>query len=285
MSSPCSRPAWLLSGSHRSTLWVSQPANGYLTGRCQRQRAGVPTLRPLLPGLAATAALAAVATVLGGYVPSLGAPVFAVVFGALLSGPARRWPQLRPGLTIARGFLLQLAVVLLGVQLSLRQVVATGGDSLLVLVSTLTVCFGLAYALGRRLGIDNDLRTLIAVGTGICGASAIAAVSPASKAKSADVAYAISAIFRCCCVRTAPEPGTPSSSRCADHSAARRRRGRRDRRPGRARVPRAGSAPAAARALARQDPLVLSRHPRPHRQTFVGELSQLSTLSRYAPGR
>ena len=43
--------------------------------------------------------------------------------------------------------------------------------------------------------MPGDLRTLIGVGTGICGGSAIAAVSPVIEAASADVAYAISTIF------------------------------------------------------------------------------------------
>src|SRR5262249_23326221 len=48
---------------------------------------------------------------------------------------------------------------------------------------------------GRAMRIDTDLRTLIGVGTAICGASAIAAVSPTIRAKSPAVAYAISTIF------------------------------------------------------------------------------------------
>jgi uncharacterized integral membrane protein (TIGR00698 family) len=63
------------------------------------------------------------------------------------------------------------------------------------MLGTLVVCLTLAYFLGRRLGISGDLRTLIGVGTGICGASAIAAVSPTIRAKNPDIAYAISTIF------------------------------------------------------------------------------------------
>jgi uncharacterized integral membrane protein (TIGR00698 family) len=49
--------------------------------------------------------------------------------------------------------------------------------------------------LGRFLGIEAPLRTLLAVGTGICGASAIAAVSSVVEVEAVDVAYAISTIF------------------------------------------------------------------------------------------
>jgi uncharacterized membrane protein YadS len=64
-----------------------------------------------------------------------------------------------------------------------------------VMLGTLAICLAAAWLYGRLLGVPRDLRTLIGVGTGICGGSAIAAVSPVIEAASADVAYAISTIF------------------------------------------------------------------------------------------
>ncbi len=147
------------------------------------------------PGLAAACAIAAVATVVGHFAPLLGAPVAGIVIGGVLGTPLRRFGRLGAGVGYAKGFVLQLAVVVLGTQLSLRQVVHVGVGSLPVMLGTLAVCLGLAYLLGKRLGIERDLRTLIGVGTGICGASAIAATSPVIRAKSNDIAYAISTIF------------------------------------------------------------------------------------------
>jgi uncharacterized membrane protein YadS len=63
------------------------------------------------------------------------------------------------------------------------------------MLGTLAICLGAAWLYGRLLKIPHDLRTLIGVGTGICGGSAIAAVAPVIEAASADVAYAISTIF------------------------------------------------------------------------------------------
>jgi len=83
----------------------------------------------------------------------------------------------------------------LGSQLSLKEIVKVGFSSLPVMLGSLTVCLVGAYWIGKWLGIIGDLRTLIGVGTGICGASAIAAVTPVIGAVSADVAYAISTIF------------------------------------------------------------------------------------------
>ena len=86
-------------------------------------------------------------------------------------------------------------MVLLGAQLSIAEAARVGVSSLPVMLGTLAICLGAAWLYGRLLGIPGDLRTLIGVGTGICGGSAIAAVSPVIEAASTDVAYAISTIF------------------------------------------------------------------------------------------
>jgi uncharacterized integral membrane protein (TIGR00698 family) len=86
-------------------------------------------------------------------------------------------------------------VVLLGTGLSLREALRVGVTSLPVMLGTLAVCLGAAWLYGRLLGVTGNLRTLIGVGTGICGASAIAAVSPVIEASSAEIAYAVSTIF------------------------------------------------------------------------------------------
>jgi uncharacterized integral membrane protein (TIGR00698 family) len=56
-------------------------------------------------------------------------------------------------------------------------------------------CFGSGYFIGRALGLNWKLSNLISAGTGICGGSAIAALSSTIEADDNDVAYAISATF------------------------------------------------------------------------------------------
>ena len=153
------------------------------------------TYLTLLPGVALAAAGALAATGIGHALPLLGAPVAGLILGVVLSRAVGTRQPLQAGVAFAGRTLLQVAVVLLGSALSLRQVAHVGASSLPVMLGTLAVCLGLAYLLGRWLGIGRDLRTLIGVGTGICGASAIAAVSPVIRARGADIAYAISTIF------------------------------------------------------------------------------------------
>jgi uncharacterized integral membrane protein (TIGR00698 family) len=152
----------------------------------------------LLPGLLMCAGIAAVATVLGRLVPVIGAPVFGIVLGVVLGVVQRKRSQdtrLQPGIAFTSRTVLQLSIVVLGSGLSLAQVAHTGLSSLPVLLGTLSLALLVAWGAGHLLGIDGDLRTLIGVGTGICGASAIAATAAVIGAAEADVAYAISTIF------------------------------------------------------------------------------------------
>lgn len=148
-----------------------------------------------LPGLALAVVVAAVATAVGRLVPVVGGPVSGIALGALVAVAVRPGERTRPGVDFAGRRVLQAAVVLLGARLSLGQVLRAGAGSLPVMLVTLAVCLAAAYGIGRRLGVVGDLRTLIGVGTGVCGASAIAAVTPVVGAAGADVAYAVSTIF------------------------------------------------------------------------------------------
>jgi len=152
-------------------------------------------LKQPLPGLALATTLAVAAEFVGHLVPLLGAPVAGILLGVALSPLLPRRARMQPGIDVAAKRVLQVAVVLLGAQLSLAQIADVGLSSLPVMVGTLAACLLVAHFAGRWLGIDSELRTLIGVGTGICGASAIAAVSPVIRARSSSVAYAISTIF------------------------------------------------------------------------------------------
>ncbi|MGC5627912.1 YeiH family protein [Georgenia sp. Z1344] len=153
------------------------------------------TVREKLPGLALAAAIAVVATLVGRAVPVVGSAVAGVVIGVALGQLRRPGTVLSPGLALSAKRVLQLAVVLLGIGMSLGRVWEVGVDTLPVMLGTLAICFLAAAPLGRLLGVSGELRTLITVGTGICGASAIAATAPVIRAKGASIAYAVSTIF------------------------------------------------------------------------------------------
>jgi uncharacterized integral membrane protein (TIGR00698 family) len=149
-----------------------------------------------LPGLAVAVGIGCLAVGAGRMLPVVGAPVVAIVLGALVGQVARvaGWPVEAGGRAAGR-YVLQGAIVAFGTGLSLMSVLRVGVSSLPVMLGTLAACAGVARLAGRLLRIDGDLRTLIGAGTGICGASAIGAVAPVIGASRAAVGYAMSTIF------------------------------------------------------------------------------------------
>jgi len=139
--------------------------------------------------------IAAAATALGHLAPVIGAPVFGIAIGAAFAGLVRPSVGTSVGAAWAGKYLLQAAVVVLGSGLSLSQVVHTGWQSLPVMFGTLGVALVGGALIGRALGLAIDTRVLIAVGTAICGASAIAATQSVIRARATEVAYAIGTIF------------------------------------------------------------------------------------------
>jgi uncharacterized integral membrane protein (TIGR00698 family) len=169
---------------------ASSPAGAASRRAALRDRA-----RAVAPGLALALAVAGVATLVGQHVPLVGSAVPGAVIGAAIAITVKPGARLAPGLKWASSTVLQCSVVLLGAQLSIAEAARVGVSSLPVMLGTLAICLGAAWLYGRLLGIPGDLRTLIGVGTGICGGSAIAAAAPVIEAASTDVAYAISTIF------------------------------------------------------------------------------------------
>ena len=153
-----------------------------------------------LPGLTLAVVLAVAAFWLAPTLLLIGAPVLGVLLGvavAIIRSRRAASDRLGPGLKFASSRVLQAAVVLLGAQLSLGQIAESGGAAIPVLVAVIGAALIGAWLLGRAMGVDRDLRTLLGVGTAICGASAIAAITPVLRPAADKVAYALSTVFAC----------------------------------------------------------------------------------------
>lgn len=148
-----------------------------------------------LPGLILAVVIAIVSHYLGGQLPLVGGPVFALILGIVANLFIKSNEKFQAGLDFTSKKLLKFAIILLGFRLSIGQILEVGKISLTVMVFTLTASFGFGALFGRLFHMDWKLSTLISAGTGICGGSAIAALSPVIEAKDSDVTYAISATF------------------------------------------------------------------------------------------
>ncbi len=149
----------------------------------------------LLPGLAMVVAIASLAWWLGRLMPLVGGPVIGIVLGIIVRNTRAPGLPFHAGIRFAAKQVLQWSVVVLGFGLSLGTVAHTGIASLSVTLVTMSAAFLTAWGLGRLLGVSGNLKTLIGVGTAICGGSAIAAVTPIIAADEFETAFAISTIF------------------------------------------------------------------------------------------
>ncbi|GEB76102.1 YeiH family protein [Sporolactobacillus inulinus] len=147
-----------------------------------------------LPGIGLATVLALPAWLIGSYFPIVGSPVIGILLGLMLSF-WRKPAALHPGVVFTSKKVLQYAIILMGFGLNLFNILHVGGQTLLLMIFTLTAAFLSAYLAGRLLRTEGRTTTLIAVGTAICGGSAIAAAAPVIRAKDEEVAHSISTIF------------------------------------------------------------------------------------------
>jgi uncharacterized integral membrane protein (TIGR00698 family) len=149
-----------------------------------------------LPGLAVVSALAFLALVLR-MLPGLSmlSPLILAVLAGMTLGHVYRLPaRCQAGIGFAGRHILRFAIVLLGLQLSAVQILAIGLDGVVIIVCVVAITFIAIVRLGALLGVDARLTSLLAAGTSICGASAVAAMSTVNKASEEDVTYAMAVV-------------------------------------------------------------------------------------------
>ncbi len=154
------------------------------------------TIRATLPGLLLASAVAT-----SGYLLRLlpGMTTFSPLILAILLGAAFHnligTPAIaRPGVTFSLRRLLRIGIILLGLQLTITEVIEVGGRGILIIAATLVATFAFTVWMGRLLGVDRKLAQLIAAGTSICGASAVIATNTVTDAHDEDVAYAVACV-------------------------------------------------------------------------------------------
>lgn len=147
-------------------------------------------------GVAICFAIAAGAVWLEELLPTgyIGASIIALFAGTIINSFFHpTW--IEPALKFTSKKILKFAIILLGASLSVGQVLTVGKDTFFVMLFTFAMCFGGGYFVRKIYGLNWKLSNLISAGTGICGGSAIAAISPVIDADDKDVAFAMSSTF------------------------------------------------------------------------------------------
>lgn len=155
-------------------------------------------------GIVICTVIAAIATVLaklsiGNFsMEVIGAPVFAILFGMLITLCLPKLAsddKMKDGIKFTSKKILQWAVIILGFSLNLGTIAKVGAQSLPVIVCTIGTSLIVAYFMHKALHMDSNVATLIGVGSSICGGSAIAATAPVIEADDEEIAQSISVIF------------------------------------------------------------------------------------------
>ncbi len=161
----------------------------------------------LLPGLALAGAVAVagwwLAGIAGAAVLRLqgldpagrGSPVSAislsVILGLLVANTVGVHRRFAPGLDVAMKKLLRVGIVLVGLKLSLVDVLEVGLVGVPVVFGLVAVALGVTLLLARAAKVGPNVGLLAAASTAICGITATLAVAPAIEADDEEVAYTV----------------------------------------------------------------------------------------------
>lgn len=161
------------------------------------------SLPDLLPGTALAAALAWFGALVADFIgrrllglekSPVSSVMVAVLLGMVIGNAGLKLGACKPGLGFAVKKLLRLGIMLLGFRLSVWEASRFGAAGLPVILACVAGAFALSGLMARALKLPSRLGTLIAVGTSICGVSAIAAAGPAIDAREEEVAYAVAVV-------------------------------------------------------------------------------------------
>ena len=134
-------------------------------------------------------------TKLMGFDKSPVSPVMlSILLGLIISALVPMPAVLVPGLDFVVKKVLRLGIILLGIRLTIFDVFRLGALGVPIVLICVTGALLLTTWLNRRLRLPDRLGALIAVGTSICGVSAIVATGPAIDAEDKEIAYAVAVI-------------------------------------------------------------------------------------------
>lgn len=118
----------------------------------------------------------------------------AIILGILIRNTINLHPIFMDGVAFSVKYALRAGIILLGLRLSLIEALRLGAWGIPLIIVCISCGIIVTLYFTKKLNQSNRLGTMIAAGTGICGVTAIMAISPVLKAKDNEISYAVANI-------------------------------------------------------------------------------------------
>jgi uncharacterized integral membrane protein (TIGR00698 family) len=136
-----------------------------------------------------------IGTELMGYEKSpISTVMIAIVIGIIMGNAFIPRPGFKIGLEFTQSYILKLGIICLGIRLSFSEFIKFGTIAIPLIITCIISVLVLIKLLIKKFKISSKMSYLIAIGTSVCGATAIVATAPVINAKKGEVAYAIANI-------------------------------------------------------------------------------------------
>jgi len=120
--------------------------------------------------------------------------MIAILLGIVMGNAFTPRAGMMIGLDFTQQYILKLGIIFLGIRLSFGEFIKFGTIAIPLIVLCILSVLVLIKLLIKKVPISSRMSYLIAIGTSVCGATAIVATAPIINAKKTEVAYAIANI-------------------------------------------------------------------------------------------
>ncbi len=155
------------------------------------------TIKKYSPGLLLVIAVSVAAYIINESIKRtihLEAVTIAIVLGIVISNTLKLPKSTNPGMRYSARDILQYGIIMLGFKLDFSAVLHLGYRTIILIVIFTPIAILAAHLLGKALRIKGKIPLLVGIGSGICGASAIVAMSPVVRAKDEESVVAVSIV-------------------------------------------------------------------------------------------
>ena len=120
--------------------------------------------------------------------------LIAIILGIIMGNAFTPRPGMILGLDFTQQYILKLGIICLGIRLSFEEFIKFGSIAIPLIIVCILAVIILIKLLIKKVPISSKMTYLIAIGTSVCGATAIVATAPVINAKKTEIAYAIANI-------------------------------------------------------------------------------------------